>query len=214
MNSQDSVHKHMPYEGAGFLLTYSNYYILGISIKSISEIEYIGGKPEFEDDNDPFQTAFAELVEEVGMNPLEDDWKHRLTPMYLFNGFSDKWIRCENIDLTDLEYSRLLIADRNLSQWDVDTLRYFTNQTGRAAPVRKAIRGLVKVDKKALMEYVLNFSRFPQSKNRCKDAREYQAIATSLFGTRLSTLDVEQYQLRPFNTVLFEDYIINCNLEK
>lgn len=55
----EGVADFMPYEGAGFLLKYKDNYILGIRNKKPEEkdqtieVEYMGGKIEPSDNNDP-----------------------------------------------------------------------------------------------------------------------------------------------------------------
>ena len=63
---------YLPFEGAGFILTYNNMILLGQRHKKekdlkkdpTPEFEYIGGKVE--DNETPPQTALAELTEKLG----------------------------------------------------------------------------------------------------------------------------------------------------
>lgn len=96
--------EYFPYEGAGFLLSFNDFVILGQRIKKaedlakdpVTELEYMGGKIDPQDGNDPYKTASAELAEELGADILEKDWatSKRLNIVHMFQPFSKKWIWC------------------------------------------------------------------------------------------------------------------------
>jgi len=206
--------EHLPYEGGGFLLTYKGNVILGNRIKKpedlakdpILEVEYFGGKPEPEDENDPLRTAYNELVEEVGQNILNTTWRNHIVPIHIFQPFSKKWIWCSMLEVTDDEYQRLIEADRALDSWNVDEKRDFSKLTGRKTLVRKAIAKLVSAPTSELCEYITQFSTVPKSKNRLADAKAYRDKTFKV--SRISdTKDTMQFPLRAFNTVIFEDHV-------
>jgi hypothetical protein len=206
---------HMPYEGAGFLLRYQNDFILGIRIKKPEdvakdptiEIEYMGGKPDQEDLNNPLKTAYAELVEEIGTSVLDPDWESRRVPIHTFQKFSKKWIHCELLDLNATEYNRIVAADLVHDQWDVKDTRDLSAITGRATPVRKAISAFVRVSAADLTRYIADFALVPNSGNRMTDAKEYRNSAKPITATRLSTGDTSAHPMRAFNTVIFEEHV-------
>ena len=206
---------HIPYEGAGFLLRYQNDFILGIRIKKPEdaakdptiELEYMGGKPDKEDLDNPLTTAYAELVEEIGAPVLDDDWQSRLVPIHTFQKFSKKWIQCELLDLTETEYKRIVAADSLHDQWDVKDTRDLSAITGRATPVRKAISAFVRVSAADLTRYIADFALVLNSGNRMTDAKQYRNTAKALPATRLSTGAVSAHPMRAFNTVIFEEHV-------
>lgn len=206
--------EHLPYEGAGFLLTYKGSVILGNRIKKpedfakdpILEVEYFGGKPEPEDMNDPLITAFNELIEEVGCPILDSTWRNRIIPIHIFQPFSKKWIWCSMLEVNTDEFGRLIAADISLDLWNVDKTLDLSAQTGRKNLVRKAISKLVSVPINELCEYITRFSEVPKSKNRLSDAKLYRENTFTV--TRLSNnKDIMQFPLRAFNTVIFEDHV-------
>ena len=206
---------HMPYEGAGFLLYYQNLFVLGIRYKKEAdmkkdptpEVEYMGGKIEVEDENDPLKTAFRELVEEIGQPILEDDWKSRVTPIHTYQPFSQKWIHCSLLQLNENEYNKIFEVDKVHDAWPTDETRDLSSITGRSEPVRKAISAFVTVTKDQLLEYMYGFSKTPASKNRMADAKAYRNSAKPLVVTRMSTNETFEYPLRGFNTVIFEEHV-------
>lgn len=133
--------EYFPYEGAGFLLSFNDFVILGQRIKKaedlakdpVTELEYMGGKIDPQDGNDPYKTASAELAEELGADILEKDWatSKRLNIVHMFQPFSKKWIWCFCLDLTPEEFARLREACRQLDDWPRDKLVSFENITGR-----------------------------------------------------------------------------------
>ncbi len=206
---------HMPYEGAGFLLSYDNAFVMGIRIKKpedvakdpIVELEYMGGKPEDADNNEPLKTAYNELVEEVGAPFLEADWRSRVTAIHTFQKFSKKWIHCSLLQLIKIEYERLIKLDAIHDEWNVTENRDLSAETGRLTPVRKAIKAFVKVDAEDLSAYIRGFSAVADSGNRMADAKKYRTTAKLLEAIRLSTGEVTDHPLRAFNTVIFEEHV-------
>jgi hypothetical protein len=201
------------YEGAGFLLTYVGFAILGIRIKKAEDVakdptvefEYFGGKPEPEDGGDYLQTAFSELAEEIGQQILDPSWKDRITPIHTFQPFSQKWICCQLLELNAAEYQRLVEADRALALWPADEHRDLHTITSRRAPVRKSIAKLVSVPLATLGDYIARFAEVPKSKNRMADAKAYRV--NTIRCARLSNSDdTAEHPLRAFNTVIFEDH--------
>src|SRR5271163_349108 len=112
----EAKQEYMPYEGAGFLMYYEDNFVLGTRIKKpedlvkdpILEIEYMRGKIDPEDNNDPLKTAYNELVEEIGVDILEKDWNTRITPIQTFQSISKKYIWCCLLKLSKKEYSNLV----------------------------------------------------------------------------------------------------------
>lgn len=209
-----STDSHMPYEGAGFLMYYETSFVLGIRIKKAEdvakdptvELEYMGGKPEAADNNEPLKTAYNELVEEVGAPFLEGDWRSRVTPIHTFQKFSKKWIHCSLLRLTKVEFERLVVLDASHDQWDVATTYDLSAETGRPALVRKAIKAFVRVDGADLAQYIHGFTAVADSGNRMSDAKTYRGSAKPLKATRLSTREITEHPLRAFNTVIFEEH--------
>jgi len=178
----EAKQEYMPYEGAGFLMYYEDNFVLGTRIKKpedlvkdpILEIEYMGGKIDPEDNNDPLKTAYNELVEEIGVDILEKDWNTRITPIQTFQSISKKYIWCCLLKLSKKEYSNLVAADLAHDKWLVAEKRDLKNITGRSELVRKAISAFVIVDKQELVNYISNFSKVPVSDNRMADAKKYR----------------------------------------
>ncbi len=167
----------------------------------------MGGKPEIEDMSNPYQTAFAELTEEIGGQVLDVGWEKRIIPIHTFQKFSEKWIRCELLDLTTNEYNQIVAADGIHDQWDVKDTRDLNIITGRATPVRKALSSLVRVTGADLSSYIAGFASVPDSGNRMADAKIYRNVAKPIIATRLSTGDISSHPLRAFNTVIFEEHV-------
>lgn len=202
---------HMPYEGAGFLLSHKGQVLLGRRIKKeedlkkdpTPEVEYFGGKIDEEDKNDPYATAFNELVEETGQYILDDDWKQRTSIIHIFQPFSKKWIWCFRLELNEREYSKFVEANKLLVHWNVSEMRTFV---GRSTPARKSILSFVSVSEADFKAYVQRFTdTVPKSKNRLNDAKEYR-LTNTLKATSLSDPnDTNQIALRAFNIVIFEN---------
>lgn len=205
----------MPYEGAGFLLSYKENILLGQRIKKAEdlakdptpEIEYFGGKIDQEDKNDPYATAFNELVEEVGIPILDAFWKQRVVPVHIFQPFSKKWIWCFRLELTDQEYARFVAANDALKHWPVDETKNFAPITGRTTSVRKSITTFVSVPLQTFRAYIAKFTATVQkSKNRLTDAKEYRSKET-LHAVQLSDSNAKlDIALRAFNIVIFEEH--------
>ncbi len=210
---------HMPYEGAGFLMVYKKsggaaLFVLGIREKKPEdaakdptvELEYAGGKPDPEDQNDPLQTAYAELVEEFGQDVLDKDWRNRVVPVHTFQKFSKKWIWCSLLFLSDNEYARVCSADRALDSWDPSEKRDMCAITKRKTPVRKGLKALVAVNAGQMLDYMSKFKGMPVSDNRMNDAKQFRNTHV-LNGFRLSTLAPVSHPLRGFNAVIFEEHV-------
>lgn len=204
-------------EGAGFLLHYKEYFILGIRIKKPEdvakdptvEVEYMRGKVEPADGDNPLKTAFNELLEEVGTQVLEDGWEKRVVPIPTYQPFSKKWIRCALLHLTDSEYAHLVKCDSVHDEWLLGQTRNFTSITGRPEHARKAVSAFVQVKCVDLIAYMNGFKSVPISKNRMNDAKEYRHTAIPMKVTRISNGVVSRHPLRAFNTVIFEQHIEN-----
>lgn len=210
--------EYKPYEGAGFFLKYNQNVLLGRRLKKnedikkdpTEEFEYFGGKVEESDLNDPFNTAYSELTEELGMDILSSDWKNRVKQVHIYQPFSKKWIWCFVLDLTSDEYIKIVLADYQLDNWNDNVTKIFNN-TSRKTPTRKALHCIVAVNNKDFIEYIINFNLTTKTNNRMKDAKEY-GNNNMLTGTRISNQSiVYKYPLRGFNTVMFEN---NINLLK
>lgn len=208
-----SIPAHMPYEGAGFLLTYDGMVILGQRIKKEKdmledptlEVEYMGGKVEPSDDNDPFRTAHAELVEELGRDILLPTWNDRVDIIHIFQPFSKKWIWCFKLQLKPVEYDNLLDAAAALSVWPTSEERDFFNITGRPTLARKAIAKIVTVPIPVFRAYINEFATMVHaSQNRMKDAKAWRVSMSciDLLGDLTS-----RYPLRAFNMVMFEKHL-------
>lgn len=206
------------YEGAGFLLIHKQEYIMGIRIKKLEdvakdptvEVEYIGGKREKEDNNDPLVTAINELFEELG-TPLVWDQpiKDRVEQVSVFQPISKKWIHCYNIELTDNEYEQIVEIDKLHDSWDPAICRDLSDITKRPGTIRKAIRAFVSLPMQDLYDYVQGMPP-RDDRNRMTVAKEYRFTAPPLKVTRLSTGELFSHPLRAFNTVLFEEQIRNA----
>jgi len=207
--------EHMPYEGAGFLLTRDGNVILGERIKKekdlkkdpTPELEYMGGKVE-PTDIDPYDTARCELTEELGQDILSADWVGRAQVIHIFQPFSKKWIWCFRLELNDNEYDRLVSAAHALKAWPNAEMRDFSKLTGRAEPARKALRRLVTVPNVDLVEYCTLFNRMDTQNdgNRMKDAKDFRAQC-NLGGVDLLDQHTEvKMPLRAFNTVMFAQH--------
>jgi hypothetical protein len=206
---------HMPYEGAGFLLRYNGAPVLGLRRKKEAdkakdatlELEYMGGKVEEADQNDPFRTAYNELAEELGALVLDPDtWRSRAVPLHIFQPFSQKWIWCFLYDLNVEEWKRLRIAAADLKgatdKWD--RAEPYASWTGRApVPVRQSLDGIYLCDPASMRAYMAGFAAMPASKNRMADAKAYRESA-KLSATHLVNGTKVEIPLRAFNTVMWE----------
>jgi len=202
--------EHFPYEGAGFLLSFQDKVILGQRIKKASdlakdptiELEYMGGKVDVEDCNDPYRTAYAELVEELGMNVLESNWHDRVKVVHIFQPFSKHWIWCFCLELTAQEYDRVQEACQQLLEWPENETRSFD---GRGTPARKSIQRLVAIPKDGFQAHLDAFRAFPDQNNgnRMKDAKDFREVSR-LSGKDILTGELVEHPLRAFNAVMFE----------
>ena len=207
--------KHMPYEGAGFLLTRDGNVILGERIKKekdlkkdpTPELEYMGGKVE-PTDIDPCDTARCELIEELGQDILSADWVGRAQVIHIFQPFSKKWIWCFRLELNDNEYDRLVSAAHALKAWPDAEMRDFSTLTGRAEPARKALRRLVTVAKFELVDYCTSFNLIETKNdgNRMKDAKDFRATDQLSGVDLIDTQTNVKMPLRAFNTVMFAQH--------
>lgn len=220
MSQSNDVNKG-EYEGSGFLLTYKSKFILSGRVKKekdriqdpIEEVEYFGGKIEVEDNNDPYKTALAEVIEEAGGEFLRADWKDRVIILHTFQPFSKKWIWCFLLNLTTEEFLTLKKLDVKHSDWAIGTERSFAELTGRKAPVRKAIDGIAIANQDDVINYVRRFKDFhiEDCIDRMKEAKEYGKNEELLFQCeRIS--NPESYRsyrrrLRGFNLVMFEQHL-------
>ena len=213
-----SNENNMPYEGAGFLLSFKDQAILGKRIKKekdllsdpTAELEYMGGRiEEVADKNAPSNTAHAELIEELGADILDADWKDRAKIIHIFQPFSKKSIWCFRLELNQAEYDRLIVAAQNLATWPVTETRDFSKLTGRSEPARKALARLALVPLANLANYVESFANFPTQNggNRMKDAKDFR-VGHRLSGVDLLDTDIKvEHALRGFNTLMFVNHI-------
>ena len=203
------------FEGAGFTFIYKDSVILVTRLKkqkdlekdSTKEVEYVGGKVEA--DEEPYDTAFAELVEELGGNPLEDDWPERAIPISTWQPFSKKWIWNYVLILNDAEFENLKNLDIALDHWGADEMKDFREITDRTETSRKAVEAVCAVNKYDFLDYVAHFSVYGDRKNRMKDAKAYgNDENTKLFTvTRISNADeTHSRRLRGFNLVIIEQH--------
>jgi len=218
MSEQNNVDKSV-YEGAGFLLTHQGKFVLSARHKKagdaakdpIEEVEHFGGKPENEDQGDPYRTGSAELIEEAGGEFLDADWRDRVTVLHIFQPFSQKWIWCFLLELNDAELAKLKELDSALDDWELGTTRSFKDLTGREEEARKAIDGIATADGSDVIKYIQDFKNFsiPDQKNRMKEAKVYGKDETLLFNCpRLSNgEEVYRRRLRGFNLVIFEEHL-------
>ena len=200
------------FEGAGFLLFHKHRVILGITEK---HVEYIGGKVETYDgiQETPYQTAYAELIEEVGGEVLDDGWRDRATPLHLLQPVIQKWIWCFQLELNDQEFQRLVRLDQELDNWSLTEERNFSTLTGRKPSVKKSLQGLVEASKEDLLDYITRFQCAQLAhENRMLDAKLFGQV-TALFKTRrLSQNQFYEKPLRGFNLVLLEQNIDKIDL--
>ncbi len=211
MNNTQHDEQHMPYEGAGFLLSYKDTVLLGIRRKKAAdaakdptvELEYMGGKVDAQDNNDPAHTAFSELVEEVGKNVLDSNWRTRALPTHVYQPFSKKWIWCFRLELNDAEFTRLVEASRALASWPNDETRIFADVTRRTTPCTKALETIVAVPRSDFVRYLDTFRAVPASANRLNDAKAFR-VGNHLTGHCIDNGLVVQHPLRAFNAIVFE----------
>lgn len=176
LNSQTSyshlfntiIELKLPYEGAGFILTYRGRAFLGKRIKKpedvakdpTEEVEYPGGKRE-NTEQISLHTAYRELVEELGCNILVGGWSSRVTFLPTFQPFSKKWIHCFLLELTEEEYSNLKSASKHLNNWNASETRDFCLLTGSDEPVRKALECMGWVSLGEMQALIEAFSKVP-----------------------------------------------------
>lgn len=195
------------FEGAGFLFTHKDDVVVVTRINpdpdAVLEFEYVGGKVE--GDETPDQTAFAEHVEELGMNVIDKDWIARAEPLHTFQPFSKKWIWCYRLELNHDEFERLCQADQKLASWPSDEKRCFGHLTGRSELARKAVGGVCVVKWKDLDVYVRTFAQIPADKNRMKQAKQY-AKDNKLVGHSIMQDKSYIRGMRGFNLVVMEKH--------
>jgi 8-oxo-dGTP pyrophosphatase MutT (NUDIX family) len=208
----------LPFEGAGFSLFHKNSVILCDRIKkkkdalidSTPELEYVGGKVEA--DETPIETAYAELVEELGGDPLQSDWRERAKRTTTFQPFSKKWIWNYFLELTDAEYDMLCALAVNLDGWASDTKRSFETLTGRPELARKAVSAIRVVPLDNFIAHIESFAGYGNSDNanRMKDAKAYgrDASVPKLSATLVQDASgTVAHCLRAFNLVLMEQHL-------
>lgn len=207
----------MPYEGAGFILFYENIVILGRRIKKeedlkkdpTPEVEYFGGKIDKDDLNDPYATAYNELVEEIGSPILDNNWKERTQVIHIFQPFSKKWIWCFKLRLNQTEYAKFCQANIDLQNWNINDMKDFSSFTGRKTLVRRAISSFVFVSENDFKNYISNFNKnILKSENRMNDAKNYR-FSNKLKVRNIDNHNIDEYDeigLRAFNIVIFEEH--------
>lgn len=210
---QQQQEQHKPYEGAGFILKYKDNIVLGLRIKKpadfakdpTQEVEYMGGKPDKEDGDDPLQTAYAELVEELGGTILDSNWRQHVNPIHIFQPFSKKWIWCLLYQLNDAEFVALKQVAAQLN----DTNKWgksFSHWTGRATPVSRAIESIYLCPLSEVSRYMSGFKKVLSSDNRLNDAKKYRE-QDKLAATHLLTGENASFPLRAFNAVMWEQHV-------
>ena len=196
------------YEGAGFILfdPFEHNFILGVS-SNTGDLEYIGGKPE--SNETPQQTAFNELVEEIGGNPLDIDWETRVQVLYFFN-YSQKWIWCFFISLSFNEIQKLHQLAKQLNSWPVELEKDFSSITGRTELAKKEITSIVSVNIHDFFNYIEIFTKWPRTRNRRLDAVRYGTHNSTklIVGKNLCDNNyIEPKKIREFNCVIFEQHL-------
>lgn len=201
------------YEGAGFILTHRENIVFGLRIKKpediakdpVIELEYMGGKPDKEDNNDPVKTAVNELTEEAGGKFLDDNFADRLSSVPIFQPFSKKWIRCFTLEINDNEYNKLRGLLINLRSWDEKTTKDMKDLTGRSTPVRKGIADFYIVKKQEFVECVKEFKRlYPNA--GLKEAKEFR-FQKQVPAVSLTTAEMRFLAIRAFNMIIFAQHM-------
>lgn len=201
-------YEKLDFEGAGFTLTYKDsvIFVTRNNPKAGAQpvLESVGGKVE--GNETPAQTAFAELVEEIGADILDSDWEIRANTSTTLQPFSKKWIWDFVLELTDIEYGKLVAADKALDDWAIEDKKSFKHITGREEEARKAIGEICAVDKKDLIALVTKFSKIEPSTNRMKDAQAF-GIEHQLTVRRLTTGKEYTRALRGVKLVILEQHL-------
>lgn len=138
------------YEEAGFLLFYNEHLIMALPISGF-ELEYFGGKVKPEDNNDPLKTAFNTLVEKLGQQVLDDDWKTRIVPLH------QKKIYTYLLKLTKDEYHK--IANINQDTWLITESKDLTHITKRSTLVTKTVSAFIVLCTYHFVNYLEDFSK-------------------------------------------------------
>lgn len=208
---ETSTETYMPYEGAGFLLTYMGNVILGQRIgketqKPTGEYEYMGGKPDPEDHNSPYLTANAELVEEVGGTFLRPGWSDRAELIHIFQPVSQKWIWCFKLELDADEFRSLRQLAIELDSWPIDETRDLSTLTNRKTPVRKALEGFGQFPIDELIGNAEKFSKLTYwlKDKSMKIAKQFSAD-NHLHGIDIITGDPVSGPLRAFNYLVLTE---------
>lgn len=199
------------HEGAGFLLKHADKYILFERVKSKAdfdkdptpEVEYAGGKVDG-DQETPQQTAFAELVEELGTNILKDNWREHVRPL-VSEAPSGKTIWVFLYELNADEFARLSNID--FSTWKADEYRDLAHLTGRAssAKCRKSLANAFTVSRTSMNTLLNAFRATSKSMKDAKDLRQVCKLECQL----LNSSETRHFGLRAFNTILFEKFAEN-----
>lgn len=206
----DQVATDIPFNGAGVLLVYEDQFIIGLRLKSPSvlakdpteELDFMGGRKEDADQEDPHVTAERELAEECGRKILEIDWRKRSTKLWFQGNYvTGTW--CFLVTLTKNEYDNLVAADLEHDNWKDNEPRI---PSGMVKPVKKEISGFVKVPIVDLLNYVKKFTATVKSSgNREFDAKGFR-VNNKLKAIRIGTGQVYERALRAFNTALVEEH--------
>jgi hypothetical protein len=170
------------------------------------EVEYMGGKPEKEDGNDPLQTAYAELVEELGSPILASNWRERVCPIHVFQPFSKKWIWCCLLTLTHIEFAALKNAAIQLNNEEKWEDQSFQQWTGRSNSVLRALDAIYLSPVAEISRYMSGFKQMPATKNRLADAKKYRE-QDKLHVIHLVTGEKSVFPLRAFNAVMWEQHV-------
>lgn len=146
-------------DNAGFLLAYEKRALFGFRLSEEGEkteiLELPCGKPKPGEMCAP-EIAWKSLVEKVGGDFLERDWKEKAVPhdiKWPGRGFTTIFV----YKLNENEMSTLCTRHTLLQEWPEQTEKLLDEYTGYSAPVRKTMYELVWVDFAALCEFITCF---------------------------------------------------------
>lgn len=162
-------------------------------------MEYAGGKVD-NDTESPYQTAYAELVEELGTDILDVDWMERVQP-FISEAPSGKTIWVFRYTLNEREYARLCRI--NFAEWNVDEYRDLSHLTSRQSSqrTRKSLAKAFLVQTESMLDLLKAFRATGKTMKDAKDLRQtVQLTCTNVADTN----DICKFGLRAFNTILFE----------
>lgn len=217
VNDLINIQRKAPHEGAGFILTYRGKVVLSVRRKTAKQLaddstpewDLPGGK-NLAFELIALQTAFRELIEELGGNPLNPDFAYRAVAMNTWQPISLKWIVSFRLELEDDEFAELCKLAAALDSWDPETTKDFSALTGNKEECRKSLDKVCLASFEDLNGYVARFvDAFKDTPgNRMKQGKEYRKMDKIKAVSVLNPDEVIELPLRGYYAVVLQDKVI------